>query len=629
MKLLKFYAAFFLLYVGMGTSLALAQDTPPIIILKEESTTGKYMDTIPAMGPAIVDVNSIIHLRLDLAALEEEMFRYQGVKGSDARLKELNALNKVLRNQNEILELINRKFRGSKQPVLKDYQDLAEQSNYLLTGLQENLSDEIYEELTSPEMEDQFSSFEGPYIVFVINFLEGKAEQLRKSLLADVSVDGKVDSSLMIYFRLGAFIKNKNGGRPVHVENFDNISTDAYIELSRFSPPVSDAQKTALIQTKLLNDSIQENTAQATAFFRNVVKAKVNQLFPSDSSKVKLKTAYSSSLAVLNKKAETKPAAQVLLENELNLNKVEQFYTLATDTYRKFADNFPQGIFQEYRDNNFDTIFDEFEQLVINSYEALNGDITLYQQTPTTFRSGGENPGLERLQEVDHSYSDYVNATKKDISAIQTIFTDVKNMLNPFRKSSIKNEAFTEQITRFTAGRIPATGYIELKSIGERNAGDEILIKATLERGRNRGNPNFEQKEVFRRYITMERIAIHIRMSGSVILANPYNRGNNDKITLTNRFQFAPNYGIFLKWGSRKSRFYNDFLSFGLGLGFSSPDFNLDGTPEFGAGIISTALKDLFSVGWGWNFGVDAPYVFMGFNIPFTIGGLQSATPGF
>lgn len=627
MKLLKYYAVFFLLYIGIGTSLALAQDTPPVIILKEESTTGRYMDTIPATGPAIVDVNSIIHLRLDLAALEDEMFRYQGVTGSDARLKELNALNTVLRNQNEILELINRKFRGSKQPVLKDYQELAEQSNYLLTGLQENLSDEIYEELTSPEMEDQFLSFEGPYIVFVINFLEGKAEQLRKSLMANLNIDGKADSSLMIYFRLGAFIKNKNGGRPVHVENFDNISTDSYIELARFSPPVSDAQKRALIQTKLLNDSIQENTAQASAFFGQVVKAKINHLFPSDSSKVKLKTEYSSSLVVLNKKPETKPAAQILLENELNLSKVEQFYTLATDTYQQFAGSFPQGIFQE--DSNFETVFDDFEKLLINAYEKFNGDVTLYQQTGGTRSVSAEKPGLDHLQKVDHSYNNYVTSTQADISAIRTIFTDVKNMLNPFRKSSIKNEAFTDRVTRFTAGRIPATGYIELKAIGERSAGDEILIKATIERGRNRGNPNFEQKEVFRRYITMERIAVHIRMSGSVILANPYNRGNNDKITLTNRFQFAPNYGIFLKWGSRKSRFYNDFLSFGLGLGFSSPDFNLDGTPEFGAGIISTALKDLFSVGWGWNFGVDSPYLFMGFNIPFTIGGLQSATPGF
>lgn len=619
MILLKKFPILPIVSLLLWGQIGFTQDAPPLITLKEESTTGKYNDTIPAIGPAIVDINSIIHIKIDTRALEEELFRFQGIAGSDARLKELNELNTVLRNQNEILELINRKFTGSKQPILQDYQDLANLSTDLLS----NLSESIVEELSTPEMEEMFLEFEGPYIVFVINFLESKAEKLRKALMADLNVDGKVDTSLMVYFRLGAFIKNKSGGRPVHVENFDNISTETYTEIARFSPPVSDTEKKALIQTKLLNDSIQENTAQAGAFFGKVVKAKIDNLFPSDSSKVKLKTDYASSLVVLNKQPETKPAAQILLENELNLNKVEQFYTLAIDTYKEFAGKFPDGIFQE---NKFEPVFDEFEQLIISAYKKYNGDVTLYQKTSSVATINGKKPGLDHLQKVDNSYKGYVSSAQEDITGIKKTFADIKNFLNPFKKSYLKNEEFTNAVSRFVAGKIPPTGFIELKTIGERNAGDEILIKAVVERGRNTTNPNFERKEVFRRYITMERIAIHIRMSGSLILANPYNR-DNQNIKLNNRFQFAPNYGIFLKWGSRKSKFYNDFLSFGLGLGFSSPDFNLDGTPEFGAGIISTALKDFLSLGWGWNFGVDAPYVFMGFNIPFTVGGLQSAAP--
>lgn len=623
MRLLKRYAILLFIYLFIGNQFVIAQENLLNFILKEESTTGKYLDTIPSTGPAIVDINSIIHIKIDIQAIENELFRFQGVAGSDERLQQLNDLNTMLRNENIILELINKKFSGSSQPVLQDYQELATQSEFLMSGLEANLSEALYNELTSNEIDKKFKSFPGPYIVFVINFLESKADKLRKSLMADLQVDGKVDSSLMIYFRLGAFIKNKSGGRPVHVEHFDDISPESYAEVARFSPPISDKEKKELGVTKQLNDSIQDNSAQATAYFGQVVKARINNLFPSDSSKVTLKKEYSASLTALNNLPETKPAAQILLENELNLNRVEQFYSLATETYQQFSGNFPEGIFI---DNNFDKIFSELEQSVINAYKKFNGDVTLYQKTSNAVTTGGKRPGLDRLQKVDNSYKNYVESAKKDISGIRAIFLDIKNLLNPFRKSYLKNEAFTEQVSRFTAGKIPPTGFIELKTIGERSAGDEILIKAVIERGRNRSNPNFEQKELFRRTITMERVALHVRMSGSVILANPYNRDNNN-IKLTNRYQFAPNYGIFLKWGSRKSKFYNNFLSFGVGLGFSSPDFNLDGTPEFGAGIIGTSLKDLFSLGWGWNFGVDAPYFFMGFNIPFTIGGLQSAAP--
>lgn len=134
------------------------------------------------------------------------------------------------------------------------------------------------------------------------------------------------------------------------------------------------------------------------------------------------------------------------------------------------------------------------------------------------------------------------------------------------------------------------------------------------------------KRKFFRRYVTITRIAAHFRMSGSLVLANPYNRESNSAITLSNQFQFAPTYGVMMKWGSRKSKFYNEVVSLGVGLSFSSPDFNLDGTPEFGTGIMMTAFRDIMSVGWGWNFGVDAPYGFVGFNIPFTIGGLPSTS---
>jgi hypothetical protein len=265
--------------------------------------------------------------------------------------------------------------------------------------------------------------------------------------------------------------------------------------------------------------------------------------------------------------------------------------------------------------------------LVNNSLNQLKGDVSLYEQSGSRLSSGEPPPGAPDLDIVVNAYDSYASSINQDISGIKSLFSDIRSILDPFRKAYLANEDFSDQVLRFTAGSIPPIGLIELKYIGERKAGDEILIKAVLERGKKEGNRNFEQKVLLRRYVTMSRIAVHVKMSGSVILANPYNRASNPAITLQNKFQFSPTYGIFLKWGSRKSKFYNDFVAFGAGLSFSSPDFNLDGTPEFGSGIIITGFRDLLSAGWGWNFGLDTPYTFIGFNIPFSIGGIQSASP--
>ncbi|NUN99009.1 MAG: hypothetical protein HUU01_00180 [Saprospiraceae bacterium] len=626
MRSMPFYTAVVALFFFLAAAPCRAQLTPSsIFTLIEESTSGKYMDTLPSTGPAIVDINSMVHIKIDLAALEDEMFRFQGISGSDSRLQKLKEFNTLLRNQNKIIGLINEKFSGNGTPTMQDYKELATQSDEFLEELENTLDDELYEELSnSPIVANQLATSGLPYIIIVINFLQEKAQDLRNNLMEQLQVDGQTDSSLLIFFRLGAFIKNKSGGRPVHVENFDDIAPDAYSEISSFSAPLSAAEKNALSETSMLNDSLQVNTSNATFSFRQLIKSRVGNLFPSDTSRVKFKKVFNTTLAELNQSSATKPAARILIENDLSLSKVDQFYTLATETYQNLAGNFPQALLSS---ENIDKTFDDFSALIVRSFSSFKDAVTTYEQKGVALADGGTAPGAADLDNLVGAYDNYVTSVNQDIAEIKGLFSTIRSILDPFKKAYLANEDFSDQVRRLTAGSIPASGLIELKYIGERKAGDEILIKAVLERGKKEGNRNFEQKVLLRRYVTMSRIAVHVKMSGSVILANPYNRASTPAITLQNKFQFSPTYGIILKWGSRKSKFYNDFIAFGAGLGFSSPDFNLDGTPEFGSGIMITAFRDLLSAGWGWNFGLDTPYSFIGFNIPFSIGGIQSASP--
>jgi len=610
---------FLFLFLGMQCLFAQSTDSR-LITLVEESTTGKYKDTIPYNGAAIVDINSRILVKVNIAELEDQMFRYQGIAAKDERLMKLKKLNNLMRNQNEILSLLNDKFSADNNlsATLTDYQQLATFVDDLLEEIEAD--DDLYNIIDNPETDRRYNREGGTFALLVFDILGEQAQALRDGLMQELAVDGSIDSSLVVNFRLGAHIKNKSGGRPVHIENFDDLTSDEYIEVSRFGAPLSEEEEKALFKNKDLKDSIKLNMNSLTGNLKSTVMAKMSNLFPSDSSKVKLKEVYQTSLSLLTKENDTRPAAQVLLENEINLERVNRIYRFATENFENFAQLFPKDLLES--DSYYES-FQRFGALVQNAYEAFHSDVAAYGNSDSF---GANIPGLEQLNLVDNTYSTYNDGVQSDILGIQKFIQEIERLLNPFRKSYVENEEFTEAVRRFTVGKIPADGYIELKGIGERRAGDEILLRALIERGQDKSNPNYEYKEIYRRYISMARINPHLKMSGSLVLANPLNQTViASPVKLENKFQFAPSYGIFMKWGSRKSKFYNDFLNLGIGLGFSSPDFNLDGTPEFGAGFIVTGFRDILSVGWSWNFGVDVPYTFIGFNIPFTVGGLPGA----
>ncbi|MEL6943881.1 MAG: hypothetical protein AAFO82_14565, partial [Bacteroidota bacterium] len=494
----------FFLFFSCAIQFLFAQSTSnTLITLVEESTTGKYKDTIPYNGSAIVDINSRILVKVNIAELEDRMFRFQGIASKDERLMKLRKLNNLMRNQNEILSLLNDKFNGDQELSAKlgDYQKLATLVDDLLDEIEAD--DDLYNIIDNPETDRRYNREGGTFALLVFDILGEQAQALRDDLMQELAVDGTVDSSLIVNFRLGAHIKNKSGGRPVHIENFDDLTPDEYIEVSRFGAPLSEEEEEALFRNKDIRDSLELNMNSLTGNMKSAVQAKVSNLFPSDSSKVKLKEVYQTSLSLLARETETRPAAQVLLENELNLERINRLYRFATENFEKFANIFPRNLLEG--DSYYES-FKQFGELVQSAYEAFHSDVSAYSSSDSF---GGNVPGLEQLNLVDDTYSSYNDGLQRDLLGIQKLIQEIEHLLSPFRKSYIENEEFTEAVRRFTVGKIPSDGYIELKGIGERRAGDEILLRALIERGSDKSNPNYEYREIYRRYISMARINPH------------------------------------------------------------------------------------------------------------------------
>ncbi|MDW3651986.1 MAG: hypothetical protein R8P61_33235 [Bacteroidia bacterium] len=611
---MKKLSCFLLFLCCLGLFLSQAQNG--LIRLTELSSSGKKAIKIDETSSGIIDINSSIDLQLQLDLIETAILNFQGLASNDSRLLRLQELNRMLKAEVAINNYINTGYKEAQNDPdaqLAYFQGLNQLGLDLLTAIAADTA--LYLELLEPETDAASNAFDGNYVQFMLFFLNQKADELRQEILASLGLS-EGDSTFQVYFRLGAFLRDRDGGRPIHVENFDDYDKESYQEIARFGKPISDKEQVELRENAKLNNQLGAGIDQSINQMKGAISAYKKQMFGFREKFRNLNSTYKANLLLLRSSPNTLPAADVLMDNSLGLNLVESVYATLFSQYEEILQLFSPDVDKNKR---IDATLSQLEKVILKGYEEFSGDIQAYLIQPQ-----GQKWGKNELELVRGEYKAYVDTAQSNISNIRSFMQNLRNAIRPFRKAYLENEKFSDQVKRYKPGEIPASGLIELNYIGSRSPGDEILIKASLERGTNENDPNFESKQVYRKVLKIQRINPYIRMSGSIILANPYTRDEIPAIDLENNFQFAPTYGIILKWGSRKNNFYNNFVNLGLGFAFSSPDFNTDGTPEFGAGVMVTAFRDILSAGWGWNFGMDAPYSFVGFNIPFNIGGLPS-----
>lgn len=594
---------------GFTLSPAIGQSN---LLLYEETSSGEVRPIADTIG-GIVDANSTIRIVVKQADVQDEIFRFEGISDRDSRLGELRKLNTILAVETEILDLINQ-LSAESNSGMETYRRLAELEGDVFAEIEKD--DALYNELAEKGMEanDFVESGKGPFVVFAINFLEGKAEEIRKELYAEL----EDKSDIRVYFRLAAFIKNKSGGRPVHIENFDDYDDNSYKELELFSAPLSAKDQQTITDHKELTETLKGGFAEGIQSARKMFTAGVDSLFTSEEAIGTFRNNISEIKTRLKKKPNVN-LEELLDKNISGLEDANLLYTSIQSVFTSFSGKFSADSLEG---SGIEGRIQQFEQRIVKVLDVIPGNLDQFEASHAALLTE-DNEVEQAISRIRTDYSGVRTSVDQDISKLRKFINDVKNLLNPFKKAYLESEEIGNEVRRFTASNIPDVGYLDLRFIGERKPGDEILIKAVLEKGENRTANTYKEKMLYRRFISIARVAAHVKMSGSLILANPYNRGADTRVSPNlNQFQFAPTYGIFMKWGSRKSKFYNEFINLGIGMAFSSPDFNLDGTPEFGAALMFTGFRDILGGGWGYNFGANAPYVFVGFNIPFNVGGL-------
>jgi len=556
-----------------------AQST--ILHLREfPGTQRDTVDIVPG-GLPIIDINSQIEIRPDAAAIQAVgQARFpQFFKDKLLRDKAKN-INAALSNQQRILELTKQWTEGL--DVQLD----------LLTQLESYLQQVV----DDPALSDDFNRYNEEYFARYLADPK-RPDRLLYSLgrfneqLEAISGELKtVQTSSQIQFSILAFRRDGSGGTRLHVENFDDFQNGEFFSVNRWVTTLSPRDREQLDNCRQLADGINTNARQVL----DAYKEKLLQSFPSVECVQRIRPELDAAIQSLS--GDLKVSLEKFKDGQ-----TEQIMPLFSNLLQDLR-NWPPTQSPGWQ-NRLSTMFTKLDT-ISRRFDAAVGD-------PSAL---GAN---RHLFEVNAC----LKRTLQDFQFVQRLTQ--RFPYEYLNKVALSSEELSAEIRAFNLGDIPPVGVINLEYTGQRKSGDEVLIKAVFRLPNDSSAERSTGHTIEAQRLKMVLVGAHSITKIGVIMANSY---TVEPPPGKPQFRFAPSAALLLKFGSRRSHFYNNFLDPGIGLNSAAPDFDLDGRPEFSAGITGTIFRDILSLGWNWNFGLDRPNYFIGIHLPFNLPGVPVNT---
>lgn len=580
-----------LLAVWMG---AYAQTSPvstgaPILQVYESRRFDKNNpDKNVLKNGDIAEINSQLLLRINKEEIRNRMLLQSGVVPAELGL--VSKYKFILQIKTELMEEIQEGLDYTRSGAAPDFSQLAELSEGIADFTDTLLSDaflkneavKAYAEFADKQNSGALPSCYNEDLYLLEYFARIAADALER-----------IENAQTLKFILAGSIRTeKSGVRPIHLsDEFDSNPSKEYI-VPQWVLTLNDDQKQELRDVAALADKLgslkQNNSKKAKEAYYDLLNAR----YCLDTLKKELDV-----LPILAKKLGSTVETQTLeivkpLQDQLKfiLNRYLKVPAAAANL------------------GSADQLVGFYDNL--NTLNELVG--SLYDNLPAILDNLDEK--LQKTDEVNLilSLRDYCLGTiRQDIRQSMTLYQTLQ-MLLVGNKQDLRFQAIiTDKVKRLGYNDIPEESLMDLTKTGPRQNGDAITLQAFIQQDTGAGSP--KPQTVFQEVINLHQIALYSEVKVSMILARPDPLLQDQK----RKFLFAPSYSVLFRWGSRRSKFYNDFLNFGIGFNFAAPDFNLDGVPEFAVGMTFSTFKDMLSVGYGYNFGLDARYYFVGFRLPF------------
>ena len=572
----KLYFTFFLCFITVSTYAQLF-------------TVNEIVDTKPKAVSELnlIDINATVEVKLDKNQILLQIpYDAASNKQLVAKVQELNF---ILSNQIELLNLLEgRVIDKTAEAQLDDYTTLMTQFYERLMANPEvrKTANKLFQEFFSPSVDKNVYANPQTYVLKNLSAEYVKAiEELYKS-----SEAGKAK----IY--LTAFLTTKNEqNRKVHIENFDTYAEGEFYEVERWVTTFSKEDIDAFKQTKILADNLNALVDEKFTYVKNYLAANLESIGC-------IQKLLQDVQSIINDKdlvfqSEVKDAEVFLESLKAELLGVSAPLNSLTDLGTQ-ADVTALDIFNA-RSNAASAALQIFPSKAESFFKGLKNSVV-------------NNPRVKALQAQVETCKVKVS---EDLVKIKSLTANIADLLNGFKKSSNSASDIGDEVLQFNINDLPGTGYINLKTTGKRDNGSELLLKLQVSKD---GASKSKTTLLEQRY-KLQQLGFYTITNVSVILANPFNRGAN--VMLEKDFQFAPSGSLIFKFGSRTSKTWN-FIDPGFGFNVSTPDFDLDGSPDIGLGGVVTLIRDIVSVGAAYNTNTDTPYWFFGLSLPFSTLGL-------
>ena len=562
-----------------------------MVTIQEVDEEGNQIALTPTSR--IVDINSTLNLTIDRTALNK-YFEQKGLTGGASDLvARIDTLSAVLKRSDASLQQLQKAFATAPGPNAPA-QD--RKANWAKTAAA--AADAALLVRDEPEL----NSYLNALLVQDPQAAANPMEQYRLIYVAAANIARDLQTQLEnqvttngVYVQMGAWIDT----RAIHISGFDDYPQDERYVVQRWNLALSEDEQARLTAYAELATKVNADGWKTLVSWKTIGPS-IIQAYLQD-------TKSGQCAASLAKNFEAAKSQTWASANDIQ-QKLEQGRKDAQDYI-----DFLEGLKTKYSAGGSSSALAPAAFLI-----ATNNDIqTLVNRTsalPKTLTSDADA--------VVKLVTSTVTTVKSDVDSLasqaKTCGTDAQSDAKELQDKVLKQIKFLlgerefdtaalelgDQVRKLTLQQLPSTVSIPLVDTGRRDPGDQFTLKFAV------GAANKPREVVDTRTLTMYRILWHTDLKATLIWANP------GKKTAVAHFQAAPAYNVMLKRGSRKHVLWDSLFDPGFGLNLAAQDFNHDDGQELGIGLAVSAVRDLITVGYGYNVSQGAKYWFFGLRLP-------------
>ena len=554
----------------------------------------------------IVDINSTLNVTIDRSALNKYL-EQKGLTGSASPLvARIDTLTAVLKRGDESLLQLQQTF--ATQPAANATaaerkahwaQTAAAAADAALLIRNEPDLNRYLNALLVQDPQAAANPIEQYRLVYVA------AANIARDLQTEVDTAATTGG---VYVQLGAWIES----RAIHIEGFDDYPKDERYVVQRWNLALSEDEQARLTTYADLATKVNADGWKTLLSWKTIGPSIIDA-YLQDTKSGQCAASLAANFEAA-KKQTWASATDIQQKLEQGRKDAQDYIDFLQELKTKYAKGGSAG---SLAPSSFLIQTNNDIQALVSKTTALPKTLTADAEAVVNMLTIAVGTASTDAQNLAAQAKECGGNARTDAQELQDkILKEIKFLMGE-REFDTAALELGDKVRKLSLSQLPSTVSIPLVDTGRREAGDYFTLKFAV------GTADKPREVVTTRQLVMYRILWHFDLKANLIWADP------GKKTEVGHFQAAPAYNVLLKRGSRNHMLWNSLFDPGVGLNLAALDFNHDDTQELGLGLAVSALRDLITVGYGYNVSQGVPYWYFGLRLPIpgtTINGTKTGT---